>query len=155
MNFINGTFKKNILLLKAKKTLILKLTKAQTTLLNKYVKEKVVNVNKEYEDDRVRFSNTHQDCLNNVDNIVLGIRPEDIYLDKKYQVETLSEPLNIDCDLSELLGHELIVYGYLGKQKIIINTSALNDIKPHTSNQFSFDTTKMYFFDKDSTNRIK
>ena len=147
--------KKNILLLKAKKTLILKLTKTQTTLLNKYVKEKIVSVNKEYENDQIRFTTIHEDCLNNVNNIVLGIRPEDIYLDKKSQVETLSEPLDIDYDLSELLGHELIVYGYFGKQKIIINTNALNDIKPHTSNQFSFDTTKMHFFDKDSTNRIK
>ena len=132
-----------------------KLAKTSNARKNEIIKIQIEEENKKYENDKIRFTKIHEDYLNNVNNIVLGIRPEDIYLDKKSQVETLSEPLDIDCDLSELLGHELIVYGYLGKQKIIINTSALNDIKPHTSNQFSFDTTKMHFFDKDSTNRIK
>lgn len=102
--------KKNILLLKARKiTQILKLTKAQTTLLNKYVK-KIVSVNKEYENDLIRFIKIHEDYLNNVNNIVLSIRIEDIHLDKKTQVETLYGLLNIEYDLSELLRHESIIY---------------------------------------------
>ena len=110
---------------------------------------------RKYEDDKNRFINVHNDCLNNVNNIVLGIRPEDIYLDKTSQIKTLTEPLDIKCDLSELLGHELIIYGLLGNQKITINTSAINDIKQHTSNLFAFDTNKMHFFDKETTMRIK
>lgn len=102
--------KKNILLLKARKiTQILKLTKSQTTLLNKYVK-KIVSVNKEYENDLIRFIKIHEDYLNNVNNIVLSIRIEDIHLDKKTQVETLYGLLNIEYDLSELLRHESIIY---------------------------------------------
>ena len=76
-------------------------------------------------------------------------------MDKTSQIKTLTEPLDIKCDLSELLGHELIIYGLLGNQKITINTSAINDIKQHTSNMFALNTNKMHFFDKETTMRIK
>ena len=88
------------------------------------------------------------------EEVVLGIRPEDIYtsgpMAEKYQNATTE----VECDVVELLGHELIVYGYMNGQRIIVKTSAVNDIQVHDKINMTFDLNKVHFFDPVTTNRL-
>ena len=88
-----------------------KLSKTSNTNKVKAIQDEIEKQENKYKEDLKRFEKIHQESLETVDNIVLGIRPEDIYLSNKSMITTLSNPLNVECDLSELLGHELIVYG--------------------------------------------
>lgn len=88
------------------------------------------------------------------EEVVLGIRPEDIHVSgdmiKKYPGATT----DVECDVVELLGHELIVYGYLNGQRIIVKTSANNDIQVHDVVKMTFDMGRAHFFDPTTTNRL-
>ncbi len=88
------------------------------------------------------------------EEVVLGIRPEDIYVAgdmiKKYPGATTE----VECDVVELLGHELIVYGYMNGQRIIVKTSANNDIQVHDKVNMTFDMGRTHFFDPTTTNRL-
>ena len=84
--------------------------------------------------------------------IVLGIRPEDLSI-----VPSDSKGvgiLSIEADVVELLGHELIVYGYLDNQKLLIKTSAMHEIEVGDIIKVSIDMNKIHFFDPETTNHI-
>ena len=83
-------------------------------------------------------------------DVILGIRPEDIELAKAEQ-ETEK---TLSVDLSELLGHELIVYSYLAGQRIIIKVQAGEDYQSGMNFTFNFKQDKVCLFDIDTTNRI-
>lgn len=82
--------------------------------------------------------------------IILGIRPEDM--------SVLSGGKNADfsmtCDISELLGYERIIYGYIGTQKFIVKTGADENIKEGENYLFKINKNKIHFFDKETTKRI-
>lgn len=87
-------------------------------------------------------------------NIVLGIRPEDIIYVKDINKEKCLPSIGIECDVCELLGHELIVYGYLVGQRVIIKTKANKEIDVGDVLEYGFDESKLHFFDPETTNRI-
>lgn len=87
------------------------------------------------------------------EEVILGIRPENISssdddIAKMYP----NSSCEIESDVVELLGHELIVYGYLNGQRIILKTSANNDIQVHDKLNITFDMRKVHFFDPITTN---
>ena len=86
--------------------------------------------------------------------IVLGIRPEDIIYTKDIQDEKCLSPINIECDVSELLGNELIVYADINGQRVAIKTKANKDISAGDINEFAFDENKIHFFDVETTLRL-
>ena len=53
------------------------------------------------------------------EEVVFGIRPEDIYVDGPIAEKYPKATTEVECDVVELLGHELIVYGYMNGQRII------------------------------------
>ena len=61
--------------------------------------------------------------------IVLGVRPEDIYVNDVLTIKNPSNPVSLECDISELLGRELIVYNQVGDDKLIVKTSSRDDIR--------------------------
>ena len=84
--------------------------------------------------------------------IVLGIRSEDLSV-----VSSDSEGAGIvsmEADVVELLGHELIVYGYLDGQRLLLKTSAANEIRVGDIIKVSIDMKKIHFFDAETTKRI-
>ena len=85
---------------------------------------------------------------------MIGIRPEDIYLTTDDFKKEKTNPIDLACDISELLGHELIVYSYIGQQRIIIKTSANNEIDKEGKFAVCFDMSKIHFFDPETTLRI-
>ena len=82
-------------------------------------------------------------------DVVLGIRPEDISIEK-----CTNEKDALSVDLSELLGHELIVYSYLAGQRIIIKIQAGEEYPSGTKFNFKFSDNRVHLFDVDTTNRI-
>ena len=88
------------------------------------------------------------------EEVVLGIRPEDIYTNGPMAEKYPNATTEVECDVVELLGHELIVYGYMNGQRIIVKTSAVNDIQVHDKINMTFDLNKVHFFDPVSTNRL-
>ena len=86
--------------------------------------------------------------------VVLGIRPEDIHVDGPVAKKYAKATTKVECDVVELLGHELIIYGYINGQRIVVKTSATHEIQVHDMVDFTFDMSKVHFFDPETTNRI-
>ena len=86
--------------------------------------------------------------------VVLGIRPEDIHVDGPVAKKYAKATTEVECDVVELLGHELIIYGYINGQRIVVKTSATHEIQVHDKVNFTFDMAKVHFFDPETTNRI-
>ena len=86
--------------------------------------------------------------------LILGIRPENIVFKGDKTREHLSNSFPLTCDLSELLGHELIAYNYAGNTKIVVKTTAVDDMKTGDVKDYCIDLDRMHFFDKETTKRI-
>jgi multiple sugar transport system ATP-binding protein len=126
MNFFNGVFKKDKFIFDGESEFI-KLNKQQQALL------------KDYEGKE----------------LVLGVRPESIFFKSDLSNVKATNTIISTCDFAELLGHELVVYSNIQGQKFIIKTSIENDIKNHDSIEFYFNEDALYFFDKETTGRIR
>jgi len=84
-------------------------------------------------------------------DVLLGIRPEDIYLSKE---NMKSAPIEMEVNVCELLGSELIVYCNYQNQTIIFKTRADTEIDVNQKVSVYFDQNKLHLFDKNSTQRI-
>lgn len=82
--------------------------------------------------------------------VVLGIRPENIHKAD----ENAPNSFLYDVEVSELLGHESILHGQAGGQKLIAKVSVDEAVPSHSKVAFKIDTDKMYFFDKETHQRI-
>ena len=87
-------------------------------------------------------------------DVVLGIRPEDIFLKEDKAAENASKPIKLECDLSELLGHERIVYTVLGDEKVIIKIGAKWNIKQGEAKDYVLNLGGIHIFDEDSSESI-
>ena len=87
--------------------------------------------------------------------VVLGVRPESVYLKGDVNNSDPTESFNEVCDLSELLGRELVLYTKIGDQVVTFMTSPNNEIKSHDKIEFCFNNKALYFFDAETTKRIK
>lgn len=81
--------------------------------------------------------------------VVLGVRPEDIVLSNGND-----NSLSIECDVVELLGHELIIYANIGSQRVIFRTSSKQDVHTHDIVNVAFNCENMHFFDSETTQVI-
>ena len=126
MNFINGVFDGQNFVVEGTDTMI-QLDKQHIELLKDYVDKE----------------------------LILGVRPENIvFTDDKTRTH-LSNKFVMTCDLSELLGHELIIYDYLGDTRIVVKTTAIDEIKNGQEKDYCLDLDRIHFFDKETTNRIQ
>lgn len=83
--------------------------------------------------------------------VIFGVRPEDVsFLPDQRKKADFSMP----CDLSELLGYERIIYGYIGGQRFIAKTNADDLIENNKIYNFAVNKNKVHFFDKQTTNAI-
>lgn len=98
------------------------------------IKEKIEEVN--------RYNKDHKEI-----RLILGIRPEHIYVDDDANNTNPGEILNLTTETSELLGHELIVYSSLCGQHIIIKTVSSNNIENSKEYGYRFDMNEIRLFD--------
>jgi len=127
MNFINAIFNGKELEIAGENKISISLEKKQIEALNDY-KDK---------------------------EVIVGIRPEDFYVDKDPALSSPSKPIDVMTEMSELLGYESIVYGTLNNQKVVIKISSKNNVELNKIQKFCFDKERIHFFDKDTTNVIK
>ena len=129
MNFLETTFDGEKLFVNGENKIELKLSKEQVNLLKKYKEGS-------YE-------------------VTIGIRPEMIYLKGDQKLTKDAQILNVVCDFRELLGYDLIVYTYINNQKLLVKLPSETRIKPEDNLSIGFNNSSFFFFDKESTNRIK
>lgn len=114
----------------------------------------IENLDVKYKEEKDNLTNEHDLQLKNLHEIILGVRPEDVYIENDINNKNPSASINIECDVAELLGHETIVYGYIGGQRVVIKTSSANEINQGDKLIYQFDMNKVHFFDPTTTNRI-
>ncbi|MGI6713862.1 MAG: ATP-binding cassette domain-containing protein [Bacilli bacterium] len=96
-------------------------------------------------------------CLQAYENqeITIGIRPEAIVLEKEKGDTLVSKPLELECYYAELLGSELLLHFDFFGTKITAKTEALHKIKTYDLVSICFKIEHIYFFDKETDQRIK
>lgn len=83
--------------------------------------------------------------------IIIGIRPEDIYIDKK----TLSKKtINVNVDYTEFLGHEVLVHFKIGKNNMVARINPNSTIKANDKIKISLNINKVHYFDKETQKTI-
>ena len=87
--------------------------------------------------------------------ILMGARPESIYLEGDKNNESPSEAIELDCDFAELLGYELILYTYVCGQKLVLKTSTKNEVKTHDKIKICFNNKALYFFESNEETGCK
>lgn len=156
---INQTFEENL------KSLKVEYEDERNKLVNQNIpqehkkkletREKNIEIlDKKYNEEKNNLKNEHDLQIKNLYEIILGVRPEDIYIENDINNKNPSASINIECDVAELLGHETIVYGYIGGQRVVIKTSSANEINQGDKLIYQFDMNKVHFFDPTTTNRI-
>ena len=156
---INQTFEENLNLLKNE------YEEERNKLVNQNIPQEhkkkleareknIENLDVKYKEEKDNLTNEHDLQLKNLHEIILGVRPEDIYVENDINNKNPSTTINIECDVAELLGHETIVYGYIGGQRVVIKTSSANEISQGDKLIYQFDMNKVHFFDPTTTNRI-
>lgn len=96
------------------------------------------------------------DQLKNYDgkDLVLGIRPEDIHYEGIVAETFPDTPFDFNIEVSELLGHEFILHGQFGGQKMLAKVASRVDVKAHDTIKLAMDVSKLHFFDKETTKAI-
>ena len=131
MNFLNGTFEKDSFVIKAmnesEADVKIKLPAAAIKLLSEYEGKEVV----------------------------LGVRPENIYLGKDLNNKKPTASMKMKCDFVELLGYEYVLYTAINGQKLVIKTQNQEDVKAEQEFEVCFNEDLLFFFDKETTKRIR
>lgn len=87
--------------------------------------------------------------------IILGVRPEDIHDEPVFIEAAVGSTFDIDVEVAELTGAELMVYAKIGGQDFVARVDSRSDIKPNQTVQLAFDMNKSHFFDNETELRIR
>jgi len=86
--------------------------------------------------------------------IILGIRPEDIYLSKYFSDKYPESRLEAMVDVVEPLGAEMYVYFRTGETRFVSRITVREYIKVGESVELVFDMSKVHFFDPETEKTI-
>ena len=108
-------------------------------------------------DKALKLNKEHAAMLKDYEGkeVVLGVRPESVYLKGDLNNEDPTESFKEVCDFSELLGRELVIYSNIGGQVVTFMTSPNNAIKSRDQIEFCFNNKALYFFDSETLKRIR
>ena len=87
--------------------------------------------------------------------IIMGIRPEHLYLANSKAIENKSVPFDITVEISELLGSEIIVYGMLNEEKILLKITSKDDVSCGNVLNCVYDIDAVHFFDAETGKAIR
>lgn len=87
--------------------------------------------------------------------IILGIRPEDIYLKGDNNNTNEGKAFETICDYIELLGYDLVLYFYILGHRVIAKVGVGSNVSINTQVDLAFDNNRLYFFDAETEKRIK
>ena len=87
--------------------------------------------------------------------LILGIRPEEIYDDEVMKEKLKDSVVNFTVDVSELLGAETHIHTKLGDSDLIAKVNARADIRIGDKIVLAFDMEKVHFFNPETELRLK
>ena len=88
------------------------------------------------------------------DDVILGIRPEHIFAASDKSLDNKSSVFEVKCEISELLGSEMIVYGEIAEQKVLMKISSKYNVQRDENIQCVFDDDAVHFFDNETKEAI-
>lgn len=123
-----------------------------TNFLKGVIAGKTIRIN----DQEIALPERYLACLTAYDGkeVVMGIRPEDLHMEGIVADTYPSSHFPFDVEVSELLGHEFILHGRFGEQRLEAKISARIEARPHETIELAMDLSKVHFFDPKSENRI-
>ncbi len=88
-------------------------------------------------------------------DIILGIRPEDLYDDEKSKEKYKDSVVKFTVDVAELLGSETSVFAKAGNNDVTAMIDARADIQIGDDLYLALNMEKAHFFDPETKQRIK
>jgi len=143
MNFLNISIKEGYINIKK--------------VIDENLNSELLSVKTSHQVTKIKLPDKYKKLLEEYDgkDLVMGVRPEDIYIKDDINNENPSESISLNCDFAELLGRELILYSYISGQRIIIKSSAKYPTRTNDDFEICFDLNRLYFFEEDSGVRIR
>ncbi|MBO5955536.1 MAG: sn-glycerol-3-phosphate ABC transporter ATP-binding protein UgpC [Clostridia bacterium] len=86
--------------------------------------------------------------------VVMGIRPESIYEDEAHIASMPEAVVEVEVDLTEMMGAETYLYLKCGETPMIARVNRRTTAKSGDTIKAVFDTNKIHLFDKDSERAI-
>ena len=86
--------------------------------------------------------------------IIVGLRPEKIYLKGDHNITDCHNYLEINCDFRELMGYDSVVHSHVSGQVLLCKVDSVTNIKSGDDLTVGFNDDSLYFFDKETTKRI-
>lgn len=86
--------------------------------------------------------------------VIFGVRPEDIHIEGIVKETYPESKFGFDVEVAELLGHEYILHGKIGGQKVLAKVSSRVDSSNVDCVELAIDMAKVHFFDVDTENKI-
>lgn len=98
---------------------------------------------------QLRLLEMHQKQLVQHENerVILGIRPEDIYLEGIVRETYPGAVFTVDVDVREMLGDEYVIYGKIGEHNLTFKADLRSKIEPFTKVEVTLDMSKLHIFD--------
>ncbi|KGR75194.1 ABC transporter ATP-binding protein [Ureibacillus sinduriensis] len=87
--------------------------------------------------------------------VVLGIRPEDFFIEQAQIDTTKGTTFQFDVEVAELTGSEVMIYSKIEEQNVVATVDVRHNIEPGQSIELAFNMNKAHFFNKDSEIRIR
>ena len=88
-------------------------------------------------------------------DVIFGIRPEDLSNDPVIAETYADAKFTAQVDVSELLGHELLVATTIGEQRLTAKLDARNEVAMHDSIDLVVNMNKCHFFDAETERAIR
>ena len=107
-------------------------------------------------DQRIEMPDMFHEAMKPYDGkeVVMGIRPEDLHGEGIVADTYPTSNFMFDVEVSELLGHEFILHGRFGKQRLEAKVAARIEARPHEDIELAMDLSKVHFFDKETEETI-
>jgi multiple sugar transport system ATP-binding protein len=88
-------------------------------------------------------------------SVVFGIRPEDIY-DPLYTPPGIDpQPVDVNVDVTELMGNEIFVYLTTGEHSFVARVDPRTSIRMGDKVQMAFNALNMHIFDRDTEQAVR
>jgi len=87
-------------------------------------------------------------------NVILGIRPEHIYIEKEYLEKYKEELIDTEVMLHELMGAEVYLHVKMKEQKLTIRAAGDTTAEPGKLLGIVIDADKIHLFDKETEKNI-
>jgi len=87
-------------------------------------------------------------------DIIMGIRPEDMYVAESHAVPGVVSHATMTLDVVEPMGNEMFLYVRTGEHRLVARVAPQSLPQPDASIDLAFDLTRLHFFDPDTENNI-